>query len=183
MTIESQAEEGLDAIAETGEEEISEESTEDVSDETADTEKFALNCSEALSLSEMEASNVVYISSQGKEDIKLTQDSIIVLNLSGQADIELDSEEIKQIKGLCINASGGSRTSIDIEFNVEEMNYYGRGNAMTTLDFEDDGTFASINVDISGTHNLNIYGEKIDCNLLNKMEAGSGLIHCDNFAN
>ena len=177
------SEEGLSSDATTmGEEDGSPEGSTDIAQDMGDTELKALNCSEALSLADTSGTNVVTISSQGGEEITFAPDTIVILNLSGQANIDLDSDDVELIRGLCINASGGARASIQIDFNVEEMSYFGRGNALTSLDFDDDGRFDRINVDISGTHELNIYGDAIDCSLLDSMESGGGLVHCDNFA-
>lgn len=138
---------------------------------------FALSCNEATADPALD--NVVEISNQGGGDIKFDNLTIVILKLSGQANVFLGSDEVAKIKGLCIHASGDAQAKIDVNFSVEELSYSGRGNAYSHIDFKQNGTFNKINLDLAGLHELKVSGSAIDCDKIDKSLAGNGKLACE----
>jgi len=117
--------------------------------------------------------------SQSSVDLVLQQNSIIFLDLTGQAMVNLASTTVTAIKGICIRSTGESNVNIDISFTIGAMYYYGRGSAVTNIAFKSGGKLNSLSHDISGGQSVNITGENLDCDALKLSSKGSAIVTCN----
>lgn len=118
--------------------------------------------------------------SHGDVDLsKLTPNSVLYLNVQGQAKIDLTSSEIASLKGICIAAAGQAVLTLDLNSTVSALYYYARGSASTTLNFRDQGTLAKLQTDVSGGSRLSLSGGSLSCETLKLQRAGSSQIECN----
>jgi hypothetical protein len=121
--------------------------------------------------------------SHGDVDLsKLTPNSILYLNVQGQAKIDLTSSEIASLKGICIAAAGQAVLTLDLNSTVSALYYYARGTAATTLNFRDQGTLAKLQTDVSGGSRLSLLGETLACDDLKLQKNGSSQVECNGLA-
>ena len=118
--------------------------------------------------------------SQGDVDVsKLPPNSIVLIDLSGQALVDLSREEVANLGGVCIKASGQADVNLDLSAVVATMFYYSRGGADTYLNFGESGTLRALATDVSGSSSLVIDGAKVACGGINYSSGGSALVTCN----
>ena len=118
--------------------------------------------------------------SQGDTDLaNIPAGAIILLNLSGQAAVNLSQTDVSKLGGICIAVTGKSTASVDFTGTLAGIFYYSRGNADTNLNFGDSGTLKGLSTDVSGTSQLFIDGSKIDCDNLGFDGGGSSSVQCN----
>jgi hypothetical protein len=121
--------------------------------------------------------------SQGDVDVsQLTPNSVLYLKVQGQAKIDLTAAEISTLKGVCIEAAGQAALSLDLNATVSALYYYGRGEAITTLNFRDQGTLAKLQTDLAGASRLSLSGQNLSCDALKLDKAGSAKVDCNGAA-
>ncbi|WP_141733953.1 hypothetical protein [Oligoflexus tunisiensis] len=121
--------------------------------------------------------------SHGNVDLsKITPDSVLLLEVQGQAQIDLSALQISSLKGICIYAGGGANIQLDLNTTVLSMFYRSRGNSKSKLDFGTAGTLAKLETDVSGGSQLQLTGEKLACDSLSLPYGGSSKITCNGAA-
>jgi hypothetical protein len=121
--------------------------------------------------------------SHGDVDLsKLTPNSVLYLNVQGQAQIDLTSSEIASLKGICIAAAGQAAVTLDLNTTVTALYYYARGNASATLNFREQGTLTKLQTDVSGGSRLSLSGETLACDALKLQKSGSSQVQCNGSA-
>jgi hypothetical protein len=120
-----------------------------------------------------DAQSIVAVS-HGDVDLgKLTPNSVLYLNVQGQAQIDLTASEISSLKGICISAAGQAILTLDLNSTITALYYYARGSAATTLNFRDKGTLTKLQTDVSGGSRLSLSGE------LKLQKSGSSQVECN----
>lgn len=144
--------------------------------EVAENSGGSMECGGALSASPDQVISI----SQDDPDIasKLKDGSVVLLRIVGQADVSLVSSQISKLKGLCIWSSGGSSISLTADFQIQNLVYFGRGKASSTINFLGAGRLDAIDLDIAGAHKLNLQGQSLDCSRLLSGEAGASQVQC-----
>ncbi len=126
-----------------------------------------------------EETSVINISQGDINLADIEPNAIVLIDLSGQASVDLAKEEVAKLGGLCIAATGRSSVSVDLSAVVATMFYYGRGGAATLLNFKESGSLAALATDVSGASSLTIEGEKVDCESLAYDGGGSSSVACN----
>jgi hypothetical protein len=126
-----------------------------------------------------DVTSVVSVSHGDVDVSKLTPNSVLYLNVQGQAKIDLTASEISSLKGVCISAAGQAALTLDLNATVSALYYYGRGEATTTLNFREQGTLAKLQTDLAGGSRLSLSGEKLACDALKLQKAGSAKVDCN----
>jgi len=152
-------------------------------EQVAATETFTevedLENKECLLATNGDAKSVVSIS-QGNVDLsKITPNSVLLLEVQGQAQIDLTSAQISSLKGICIFSAGGASIQLDLNATVLAMYYYSRGNSVSKLNFGSTGTLAKLATDVSGGSQLELTGQKLACDTLKLPYGGSSRITCN----
>jgi hypothetical protein len=127
------------------------------------------------------ATDVIRITG-GATDVALTPGSIVLLETGGNASVNLPATEVASIKGICIDAGGGSKVDIHTELNVAGMYVYGQGNPDLTLDFGEKGLLSKVLTDLGGSPTLIVSGTLIDCAKLDYQKQGSAELSCNGVA-
>lgn len=127
-----------------------------------------------------EATDVITLS-QGEANLdNLPENSIVLLNLSGQATVDLSSTDVSKVGGICIAVKGQSNVSVDFSGFLAGIFYYSRGNAETSLNFGMDGELKALVTDVTGDSFLELTGDKLECENLALNNSGSSQATCNN---
>lgn len=157
-------------------------SAQDAEPQVAPTEKIEADDSdyrECLLATGGEAQSVVSISQGNFDTSKITPNSILVLEVQGQAQIDLSAVQISSLKGICIFAAGGANIQVDLSTTVLAMYYYSRGNSTAKLNFGGSGSLAKLTTDVSGASQLQLNGENLACSTLKLPAGGSSRTTCN----
>lgn len=122
--------------------------------------------------------DVVTIKGQNT-NVTLTENSVVLLIVSSDVELSLNSEDVAKIKGLCIETTGSPMVFVDLMLPVKQMNYYGRGEADTTINFGETGTLEGLTTDVGGSNSLNVVGASVECSAISVVRGGSGTITCN----
>ncbi|MDQ3234459.1 MAG: hypothetical protein M3Q07_21870 [Pseudobdellovibrionaceae bacterium] len=126
-----------------------------------------------------DATSIISVS-QGNIDVsKLTPNSVLLLEVQGQALIDLSAVQITSLKGICIFAAGGAKIDLDLTTTVLAMYYHARGNSVTNMNFGGTGSLAKLETDVSGGSQLTLEGQQLTCSALKLPQSGSSRITCN----
>ncbi|MGE0173126.1 MAG: hypothetical protein AB7T49_10085 [Oligoflexales bacterium] len=152
---------------------------EPVEENTSDT---AVSADDALSQCALalggETADVIKITG-GATDVAFTPDTIVYLETRGNANVVLPATEVASIKGICIDAGGGSGVDIQTSLNVAGMYVFGQGNPDLVLDFGDTGVLSKVLTDLGGNPDLAVSGKLIDCAKLEYQKQGAAELMCN----
>lgn len=97
-------------------------------------------------------------------DFSDTQDSIVILKTTGNGTpIEIDTNQVSQLKGLCLDLGGDSYLELTIELKISGIFISGRGSSKALLAFKDTGTFDSLTTELGGASKVEVDETMIDC--------------------
>jgi hypothetical protein len=150
-------------------------STEPTTTTTVTTVDAFSMCAEAL---DGGAQDVVWITG-GETSITLTPGTIIYLKTGGNSSITLPSAQIASIKGICIDAGGGSNISITTDLVVNGMFVFGQGSPTLAIHFGAIGKLSKVVTDLVGNANLVVDGTMVDCANLQYSKQGSANVTCN----
>ncbi|HYX36167.1 MAG TPA: hypothetical protein VE954_23950 [Oligoflexus sp.] len=126
-----------------------------------------------------DATSIISVS-QGNIDVsKLTPNSVLLLEVQGQALIDLSAVQLTSLKGICIFAAGGAKIDLDLTTTVLAMYYHARGNSVTNMNFGGTGSLAKLETDVSGGSQLTLEGQQLTCSSLKLPQSGSSRITCN----
>ncbi len=129
-----------------------------------------------------DAKAVVSIS-QGNVDLsQITPNSVLLLQVQGQAQIDLSQAQIRSLKGICIFAAGGADIQLELNTSVLSMYYHSRGNSISKLNFGTSGSLSKLVTDVSGGSQLQLEGSALACDTLKLPYGGSSKITCNGAA-
>jgi predicted nucleic acid-binding Zn-ribbon protein len=118
--------------------------------------------------------------SQGDVDLsQITPDSVLYLQVQGQANIDLAEEDIAQLKGVCIEATGIAEIRLDLNAVVTAMYYYARGGASASLNFRDTGQLDQLTTNVSGASSLALSGNQLVCDDIVINNGGASIVECN----
>lgn len=118
--------------------------------------------------------------SQGNVDLsQVTPNSVLLLEVQGQAEIDLSAADFASLKGICIFAAGNAQIRLALNAIVATLYYYARGTASATLDFEQLGTLNHLLTDVSGASRLTLTGEQLDCAKISNAQNGAATVLCN----
>jgi len=99
-----------------------------------------------------------------KAEKALTQNSVLIVTVTGNAKVTLGNPDIAAIKGLCLITQGTSVVEIHTRFSMTGMFIDSGGNSSVDIFFESGATLGdSISLDFNGTPSFHVHGAALDC--------------------
>ena len=115
-------------------------------------------------------------------DVALEPDSVVYLKASGNSDLELAADNVASIRGICIEATGGSSITLDTSLVVSGLYVDAGGQSDVIINFGTTGELAELISDARGSAQLILTGDLIDCDLLQVTVNGQPNISCNGAA-
>ncbi len=126
-----------------------------------------------------EPTEVITVSQDNFDFSQLSPDAVILINVTGQTNIDLSKEDIAKLGGVCVASRGQAMVQIDFSTVVTTMFFYARGGSNTTMNFGESGNLKQLATNISGDTHLSIEGSLVDCDTLSPEEGGSSAVECN----
>lgn len=113
-------------------------------------------------------------------DLALNESSIIFFDLFGKTTINLTSDSISSIKGICIRSTKFATATLSVGFSVDSLAYYGRNKGTTNIVFQADKNLKRLQHDIKGGQDVQLSGPSLDCGSFDLETSQSATMTCNN---
>lgn len=93
----------------------------------------------------------------------VSSQSFIIIEMSGNKELEVTLDNPDGLKGLCTKLTGESQVSVNIKTRIQQIAHFATGSSQTSYSFGSTGSFGSMDVTINGGAKIGITGNNIDC--------------------